>query len=154
MPRKYTKRFTLEQRFWAKVQKSDNPADCWLWIGGRDPNGYGRININHRAVLAHRVAYELANGPFFKVCDVCHRCDNPPCVNPAHLCLGAHADNMRDARERGRMARGKNNGTVRHPERHKRGTQVRTGVFGSTSLRSGGIMPLACYVPVLPAMLP
>ncbi len=90
-------------RFWKYVEKSENPDDCWIWLGGRDADGYGLFAIgHHRSIRAHRFSYrlhygELPRGPF-----VLHTCDNPPCVNPAHLFLGSHQDNMDDAKRKGR----------------------------------------------------
>lgn len=89
---------TDEQRFWAKVQKSEG---CWLWIAGRTSHGYGVFWFRGRLVLAHRVAWILTHGdiPYSdNRLDWCvlHRCDTPACVNPSHLFLGNHSDNMRD----------------------------------------------------------
>lgn len=94
---------TVAERFWAKVDKSGGPDACWLWTGSRNALGYGwASDANHRGVGAHRLAWILTNGnpgPLF----VMHSCDNPPCVNPAHLSVGTHADNLRDSSRKGRM---------------------------------------------------
>lgn len=81
--------------FWAQVHKS---GDCWEWKGKRYPSGYGR----HSKFYAHRVAYELVHGPIPAGMFVCHRCDNPPCCNPAHLFLGTPEDNAKDRERKGR----------------------------------------------------
>lgn len=85
---------TTADRFWAKVDRS---GDCWLWMGKRIVK-YGYFN--HRR--AHRVAWELTHGDIPKGLYVLHSCDNPPCVNPAHLRLGTQFDNMADMHDRGR----------------------------------------------------
>lgn len=96
-------KLTLEQRFWAKVKKADG---CWLWTGAGSRKGeHGRIGIGGRSegiALAHRLSWELHHGPVPDGFCVCHRCDNPPCVNPAHLFLGTKGDNNRDMYAKGR----------------------------------------------------
>lgn len=77
-------------------------SQCWEWTGATDPNGYGRLAWNDRLWLAHRVSYTQHVGPIPDGISVCHRCDNPPCCNPAHLFLGTHADNVRDMWAKGR----------------------------------------------------
>lgn len=63
---------------------------------------YGVFLVNGRSINAHRFAYQIAHGPVPDDMFVCHRCDNPPCVNPAHLFLGTHVDNMQDMISKGR----------------------------------------------------
>lgn len=84
----------------------DRTGDCWIWTKSRDKNGYGKTSITSdgvtRHVRAHRVLWELVNGPIPEGKMVCHRCDNPPCVNPDHLFLGDALSNMRDKIAKGR----------------------------------------------------
>lgn len=87
------------ERFWAKVRKSEG---CWLWIGATRRDGYGHFKLNGKAVAAHRVAYELGNGPIPDGLYVCHRCDVRNCCRPSHLFLGTCADNLRDMVAKGR----------------------------------------------------
>ncbi len=86
-------------RFWQKVQKGDG---CWEWQGSRNKLGYGITSLRGRAIRAHRVSWEIVNGPIPDGLLVCHRCDNPACVRPDHLFLGTQIDNLRDMRTKGR----------------------------------------------------
>lgn len=78
---------------------------CLEWQGARNPKGYGSFRAdNGHTYSAHRVAYRLANGPIPSSLHVCHHCDNPPCVDPGHLFVGTHADNMQDKKDKGRRS--------------------------------------------------
>ena len=78
---------------------------CWIWNKFVDDNGYGRLSYNSKPYLTHRVSYKLFNGEIPKGLFVCHKCDTPSCVNPAHLFLGTHDDNMADMVGKGRAQR-------------------------------------------------
>ncbi len=79
------------------------PSGCVEWIGPRDDNGYGRFTYKRNQQLAHRAAWRLFCGELPAHLCVLHRCDNPPCVNPAHLFLGDRGDNARDMVAKGRQ---------------------------------------------------
>lgn len=91
--------------FWNRVDKRGE-TECWEWIGGRN----GRPPLKHYGIMwwgtkkykTHRFSYEIHKGEVPKGKLVCHTCDNPPCVNPAHLYVGTDADNNRDKFSRGR----------------------------------------------------
>lgn len=91
--------WSLEEKFWPKVNKSDG---CWNWNGFIYRNGYGQASHRNKKILAHRASWMVNNGPIPKGMFVLHHCDNPSCVNPDHLFLGTHQDNMRDQKAKGR----------------------------------------------------
>jgi hypothetical protein len=93
--------------FWDKIVKTNG---CWIWIGGKTKAGYGSIRINSKHKFAHRYMYEITYGKLFNGIEVLHKCDNPSCVNPQHLIAGTHADNMRDAINKGRINRDEETG--------------------------------------------
>jgi hypothetical protein len=85
--------------FEGRIQTQQN--GCWLWTGTRTGGGYGKW-LGQRA---HRFAYSAAKGAIPAGMFVCHACDNPLCVNPDHLWLGSHSDNMRDMDRKGRRGK-------------------------------------------------
>jgi hypothetical protein len=96
---------TASTRFWNKVLKTDT---CWLWTGTKDSRGYGRFaEMDRKMVLPHRFSWEIHFGRIAQGLQVCHKCDNPSCVNPKHLFLGTNSDNIQDSLRKGRFATGK-----------------------------------------------
>jgi hypothetical protein len=92
----------LAERFWEKVDKR-GPDECWEWQGARNEHGYGWFGPTHgEGAKAHRVAWELTNGPIPEGLCALHHCDNPPCCNPGHLFLGTKRDNTLDMWAKGR----------------------------------------------------
>jgi hypothetical protein len=109
----------LSERFWEKVDIRTTD-ECWEWQAAKDKRGYGVISDkpnDKNSLAAHRVAYELHYGANPADALVCHRCDNPSCVNPHHLWLGDYGDNNRDARDKNRRYQpdvsGENNGRAK-----------------------------------------
>lgn len=91
-----------ETRFWAKVARTPG---CWIWNGCHTSAGYGQIRLHGEAVYAHRLSWEMKNGPVPVGIEVLHKCDNPACVNPEHLFLGTQSDNINDCVAKGRFNR-------------------------------------------------
>ena len=91
----------IQDRFWEYVViKRQN--ECWEWIGWK-VGGYGRIKVGGVKQLAHRVSWILHNKTNIPVgFHILHSCDNPPCVNPKHLWLGTHQENMKDMGKKNR----------------------------------------------------
>lgn len=92
-------------RFWKWVRKI--PNGCWEWQGCFTTSGYGRFQVHPKTLRAHKVSYFLFHGSFDEKLLVCHKCDNPKCVNPNHLFLGTAKENTLDMIEKGRLNRNK-----------------------------------------------
>lgn len=96
----------IEERFWEKVEKTEN---CWLWTAFKNKRGYGVFGLEHhehgkrpKLILAPRMAWILTNGPIPEGQYILHTCDNPPCVRPDHLRVGTLAENAQDMWNKGR----------------------------------------------------
>jgi hypothetical protein len=109
---------TTEATFWRKYTPEPNTG-CWLWTGDTYSDGRPRISMNGKRWIASRLAYTFLYGPIPDGLCVCHTCDNGEigCINPDHLWLGSHQENMDDREKKGR------NGTFSKPHRRPRGTK-------------------------------
>jgi len=132
------KKMSAKNRFWTKVNRTNNTNDCWEWLTGKSKDGYGRFWFKGKNIRAHRYSWLIHFGSPPNNESVLHNCDNPICVNPNHLFVGTHDDNMKDKTKKGRqtkgdihyartnpekLARGKKHGTYTHPEKIVRGDQ-------------------------------
>jgi hypothetical protein len=111
-----------DARFWARVARGAE-TECWPWQAHCGHFGHGQLVVQGAHYKAHRFAYALTYGAIPDGLCVLHRCDNPPCCNPAHLFLGTNADNVADRQAKQRHARGDNAGPRLHPEAVERGMQ-------------------------------
>lgn len=135
---------TVEERFWQHVRKG-SPDECWPWTASFTTTGYGQFRISGRTRKAHQVSWELHNGPIPDGLFVLHRCDYPPCVNPAHLFLGTNRDNYLDSAAKGRDGYGAVYGEA-NPAAKLTADQVRTirerhaaGASGKSLARAFGV---------------
>lgn len=126
---------SIDKKLWSKVDKTSSADGCWLWTGYQEADGRGRILVNGRREMVYRVAWTEIIGPIPDGLWVCHKCDNPSCVNPAHLFLGTAKDNTQDMLAKGRhrtdeekrvanLQRGDQHWLRRNPEKRRRGTQL------------------------------
>lgn len=113
---------TLQQR----LEDGSMPVPecgCWIWLGARRAKRYGQLRFNQKHLAAHRAAWVVYRGEIPEGLHVLHKCDTPLCINPDHLFLGTHLDNMEDKETKGRgnHAAGERNGRHTKPERTSRG---------------------------------
>src|SRR6266702_1941364 len=106
MPREGRTPIRINKCFWrhVKVPVTIDTTSCWEWTGYTNKKGYGQIRMGGKIIPAHKAAYILFVGPVPKGLQVCHRCDNPSCVNYFHLFVGTNLDNYNDSLAKGRAA--------------------------------------------------
>jgi hypothetical protein len=95
--------FELERRLQNYIPEPN--SGCWLWAGRLCGGGYGSLKVDGRRCQAHRASWEFHIGPIPAGLLACHKCDNPPCINPSHIFLGTHRDNLRDMVAKGRVCK-------------------------------------------------
>lgn len=111
----------LTEHYLKQKSQLDAATGCWNWLGGVQSNGYGQISIKRQRILAHRASWLVFHGVFDPTLFVCHKCDNPRCINPSHLFLGSNKDNMQDAKRKGRLAIQKDKSFTKLPRCRKLG---------------------------------
>lgn len=98
------------------IESSEQQDECRVWVKRRHAKGYGEKTFNGVKDRVHRFAFAVFHGDFDDAWQVCHTCDNPPCINPNHLFLGTHDDNHADKVNKGRQAQGSNHGIAKLTE--------------------------------------
>lgn len=109
----------LISMFLRSVEITDS---CWIWKASKDKDGYGKCTLIPLEWKAYRASYRLFKGDIPPMTCVCHSCDVPSCVNPGHLFLGTHSENIMDKVKKWRTASGDSHGSKTHPEVIKRGS--------------------------------
>lgn len=127
----------LEFTGWTEVVRRPELGPCWEWNGGKYESGYGQVSTpDGRSKVAHRMAYLAWVGPLEDGQYACHRCDNPPCMNPAHIFAGTHKENMEDCANKDRNVHGEKTPWSKLTENDVRNirTAYATGEFSQREL--------------------
>lgn len=118
---------TIIQKRIIKYTKIDEKTGCWIWVGGkRNKNqNYGVLFFNKRSAYAHRLSYEVFIGPIENGLDCCHTCDREECVNPGHIWIGTHQENLIDCVIKKRHHQAKKTHCIRGHEFTKKNTVIK-----------------------------
>lgn len=138
---------SAQKRFFDNIERVTE-SGCWLWTGGTDDSGYGRILVGNDRLKAHRYSYSLHIGPIPAGSYICHRCDVPSCVNPSHLFAGTQQDNVSDCVKKGRRvaARGERNSHAKLTERQVREIRQSTGTTTAVGKQYGVSAVMVSYI--------
>jgi hypothetical protein len=127
-------------------KRVDPATGCWLWLACKFRNGYGCVRIAKKSRLAHRVAYEMVNGPIPDGAYILHSCDVPACINPAHLRIGDQNENQKEARTKGRLTKGRQPReqvtAPGHWTRVRPGSVIRGSAHVMAKLSEAGVMAI------------
>ena len=131
----------LVTRFNQRCVKSPDNG-CWLWLGAKNRGGYGQITIpgTKKNITTHRLAYLIGYGVLPEGLNVCHHCDTPACVNPMHLFLGTHKDNVQNKLDKGRFSGGgvgTNNGHAKLTEKQVLAIRIAKGTQSKIAKQFG-----------------
>jgi len=105
----------VEQKFWHYV-KTGAEKECWEWLGYKDKDGYGKMRTGNTNQAAHRISWQIHNGEIPTGQMVLHKCNNPSCINPSHLYLGDHLQNMQDRLNSGHYPKNEDHPNVKFPD--------------------------------------
>jgi len=131
------RRMTFGERM---ARNTRRDGDCIIWTGAHVPRGYGTLKFHGKWEYAHRLAWQERNGPIPTGHFVCHKCDRPACVNPDHLFIGTHAENMEDMKAKGRQRLGTKNRAAKLSEADV--LAIRSSVLSTTALSAKyGVTP-------------
>lgn len=128
----------------ALESRIDKSGECWIWTGSKHHFGYGEFRFRRKLYRAHSISYELFVGPIPQGYGVNHKCDNPACVNPAHLYAGTQKDNMQDVAKRMRNGNAKFSQQQIHDIRQRIASgETQSSIARSYNVRQGVIHCIA-----------